>query len=283
MLSLARLTLRRAREERLPQVAGSLTLTTVLSIVPILAVGFALFARVRAFRRFGRAIENDLLKPLLPHEIAQPVLKHVTRFAENAGSLTWVSSLFVLVTAMAMLLTVENAFNRIWRVRTGRPIVKRLGLYLALLAVGPAAVGASLCATSYLASASAGLVGALPSSVSLAMTLGQVCLMALGSATLFYVLPNAKVRRRDALVGGLIAAVGFELGKRGFAAYLVTVPTYKAVYGVFAALPAFLLWVYVSWMVALTAAVVTANLTRAQPRARGRQASAAAAPATRRT
>jgi len=84
--------------------------------------------------------------------------------------------------------------------------------------------------------------------------------------SLFYFVPNTKVRRRDAIAGGLIASVAFELGKRGFTAYLLKVPTYKAVYGTFAAFPIFLLWVYFSWLVTLTAALITANLARANSR-----------------
>jgi len=80
---------------------------------------------------------------------------------------------------------------------------------------------------------------------------------------LFYFVPNTKVRRRDAIVGGLIACIALELGKHGFAAYLLKVPTYKAVYGAFAVLPVFLLWVYFSWLVTLTAALIAANLAQA--------------------
>jgi membrane protein len=89
--------------------------------------------------------------------------------------------------------------------------------------------------------------------------------MALGWAALawlFYVVPNTRVRWRDAIVGGLMASAALELGKRGFAAYLVKVPTYKAMYGAFAVLPVFLLWVYFSWLVMLAAALIAANLGR---------------------
>ena len=89
-------------------------------------------------------------------------------------------------------------------------------------------------------------------------------------ASLFYFVPNTKVRRRDAIAGGLIAGIALELGKRGFAAYLLKVPTYKAVYGAFAVVPVFLLWVYFSWLVTLTAALVAANLAHATPGAGGR-------------
>lgn len=263
MFSLTRLTVRRAREERLAQVAGSLTFTTVLSIVPLLAVSLALFTRFPAFKVFEAAIEEILLKSLLPADISRTVLKNLNQFVENANGLTLVGSLFTLVTAIAMLLTVENALNQIWMVKRGRPFIKRVGLYLLMLAIGPPALGASLWATSYVLSASMGLIGAVPPWARFALTLGPVALSAAGLAALFYFVPNTRVRRRDALAGGLFAGISFELGKRAFAAYVLKAPTYKAVYGAFAVLPVFLLWVYFSWLVTLTAALIAANLARA--------------------
>jgi len=266
MFRLTRLTIRRAREERLAQVAGSLTFTTLLSIVPLLAVSFALFTRFPIFKRFEKAIEEYLLQSLLPADISRTVLKHLSRFAENANGLTLVGALFVLVTAIAMLLTVENALNQIWQVKRGRPLFKRVGLYLLMLAIGPPVLGASLWATSYVLSASMGLIGTVAPSVKFVLNLGPVVLSVVGLTAMFYFVPNTKVRRRDAIAGGLIASIAFELGKRGFAAYMLKVPTYKAVYGAFAAFPVFLLWVYFSWLVTLAAALITANLALARPR-----------------
>src|SRR5437868_7753600 len=130
MFSLTQLTIRRAREERLPQVAGSLTFTTVLSIVPFLGVSFALFTRFPVFRRFEKAIEEILLRSLLPADLSRTVLRYLSQFAENAGGLTLLGSLFVVATAVALLLTIENALNQIWEVRRPRPFLKRVGLYL---------------------------------------------------------------------------------------------------------------------------------------------------------
>lgn len=262
MFRLTRLTIRRARKERLAQIAGSLTFTTLLSIVPFLAVSFALFTRFPMFRRFEDALEEHLLKSLLPADISMPVLKYLNQFAANASGLTLVGSLFLLATAIALLLTVENAFNQIWNVKRNRPILTRVGLYLMMLAAGPPALGVSLWATSYVLSASLGLIGTLPPLARFALNLGPVVLSLVGLTSLFYFVPNTKVRRRDAIVGGLIASVALELGKRGFAAYLLKVPTYKTVYGAFAVFPVFLLWMYFSWLVTLTAALITANLAR---------------------
>jgi hypothetical protein len=136
-----------------------------------------------------------------------------------------------------LLLTVENTLNRIWQVKKDRPLLKRIGLYLMLLAIGPLVLGASLWATSRLVSASMGLIGPLPPPAAFVLNLGPVVLGTVAWACLFYFVPNTGVRRRDAIAGGLLASIGFELGKRGFAAYLLQLPTYKTVYGAFAALP----------------------------------------------
>jgi membrane protein len=263
MFNLTRLTIRRARQERLPQAAGSLTFTTLLSIVPLLAVSFALFTHFPIFSRFEAALEEHLLKSLLPADIARTVLSVLHQFAANAGGLSLAGALFLLMTAVAMLLTVENAFNRIWNVKRDRPFLKRVGLYLLVLAVGPPALGLSLWATSAALGASMGWIGPLPPSAAFVLNLGPMALGWVGLACLFYFVPNTKVRRRDAIAGGLIASLALELGKHGFASYLLKIPTYKAVYGAFAVFPVFLLWVYFSWLVTLAAALIAANLARA--------------------
>jgi len=283
MLTLTRLTIQRARKERLAQIAGSLTFTTVLSIVPLLAASFALFTRFPVFRQFEDAIEEFLLRRLLPTEIARTVLKYLNQFAANASGLTWVGSLFLLGTAVAMLLTVENALNQMWEVKKNRPFFRRVGLYLLMLAVGPPVVGLSLWATAQVLGLSLGRIGALPPSLAFVLDLGPLLLGTAALTSVFYLVPNTPVRLRDAVAGGLIASVSFELGRRGFAAYLARVPTYRALYGTFAAFPIFLLWVYFSWLVTLVAAMITANLARARREGRGgiSRRSAQAAPSGR--
>ena len=266
MFSLTRLILRRARQERLPQAAGSLTFTSLLAMVPMLAVSLALFTRFALFSRFEAALEEHLLKSLLPADIARTVLGTLHQFAANASGLTWAGSLFLLATALAMLLTVENTLNQIWNVKRHRPLLKRVGLYLLILALAPPLLGLSLWAGSVVLGASMGWLGPLPPSARFVLDLGPLLLAWAGVSGLFYFVPNTKVRRRDALAGGLIASVALELGKRGFAIYLLKIPTYKAVYGAFAVFPVFLLWVYFSWLVTLAAALIAANLAGARKR-----------------
>ena len=255
--------LRRGREERLPQAAGGLTFTMVMSMVPLLAVSFALFARIPALRAAGDAIREHLLRGLLPDGIARTVLKHLAQFAGNAGGLTQLGFALLLVSALALLMSVENTLNRIWQVKKPRPVLRRLALYVAMLLTGPVLIGASLWAASYLLAASSGLTGARPAWLPHALNLGPMILSTAGFACLFRFVPHTAVRWRDAIAGGLLAGVAFELGKQGFAIYLANVPTYRTIYGAFAPLLAFLLWVYYSWLVTLAAALVSASRQRA--------------------
>jgi membrane protein len=260
MFNSMRITIDRVRKERLAQVAGSLTFTTLLSIVPLLAVSLALLSRFAAFHRFERAIEEYVMKGLLPADISRTILGYLNVYAGNARSLTWAGSLSLLFTAVALMLTVENALNQMWQVKRNRPFFRRVGMYLLMLAVGPPVLGLSLWAMSYVLGVSMGLVGALPPSLSFLLGMGPPMLCMAALTALFHFVPNAKVAWRHAVAGGLIATVALELGKRGFAAYLAQLPTYRAVYGAFAAFPLFLLWMYFSWLVTLISAMIAANL-----------------------
>lgn len=269
MLGLTRSTMRRARQLRLPQAAAGLTLTTALSIVPLMAVGFALFRRFPIFRPLEAAIEQHLLKSLLPADISGAVLKYLNQFATNASGLTLAGSLFVLAAALMLLLTVEGALNQMWDVKKARPLPRRLGLYALMLTVGPVLVGASLWATATLLGASTGLVRSVPEPFQFMLTLAPVALCSVSLASLFRWLPHAQVRWREAIAGGLLGGIALELGKRAFTAYLIQGPTYRSLYGAFATLPVFLLWLYFSWLVTLSAALVSAHLGRARgPRGR---------------
>ena len=261
--SLLSFILRRGREERLAQTAGGLTFTIVVSMVPLLAVSFAVFARIPALRGAGEAIREHLLRGLLPTDIAKTVLKHLAQFAGNASSLTQVGFAVLLVSALTLLLSVENTLNRIWQVKKPRPVPRRLALYVSILLTGPAIIGSSLWAGSYLLTASNGLAGTRPAWLLHALKLGPVVLSTAGFACLFRFVPHTVVRWRDAITGGLLAGIAFELGKHGFAIYLAKVPTYRTIYGAFAPLLAFLVWVYYSWLVTLAAALFSASLPRA--------------------
>lgn len=271
MIDLTRSTWRRAAQVRLPQVAAGLTLTVALSIAPLAAVSFALLKRVPVFRPLELAIEQHLLTSLLPADLSRAVLKALHQFAANASGLTLAGALFVLAAAVMMLLTLENALNQMWSVKKPRPLLRRICLYLLLLAAGPVLVGAGLWASASLLGASMGMLRSLPEWLAFALELGPVALCSAALAIGFHVLPNAPVRWPHAIAAGVLGGMALELGKRAFAAYLIHGPIYRSLYGALATLPVFLLWVYFSCVVTLSAALVAAQLGRGAG-ARGRAA-----------
>ena len=258
--ALARYALRRAGEDHLPQVASSLTFTTVLSLVPILTVAFALFTAFPMFKSFRADIEGYMFSNLVPGSISRPILTYLNQFSSNAKGLTAAGLIGLVVTSVMTMLTVENALNAIWRVRHRRPLAQRVLVFWALMTFAPVLIGASLSVSSYLVSISAGYVHKLPFGLGVIVGLIPILLSAIAFAMLYVFVPNTNVERRDAFIAGLIAAAAFEIAKRVFGAYVAHIPTYTAVYGAFATLPIFLTWIYVSWLVTLLGATIASTL-----------------------
>ncbi|HEY2925972.1 YihY family inner membrane protein [Piscinibacter sp.] len=250
--------LQRFREDRLGITASSLTFTTLISLVPLVTVMLALFAAFPMFSTFQGALEKYFLQSLVPDSIARPVLTALTQFASKANRLGTVGLVFLVFTALALMLTIDRTLNAIWRVRTPRPIAQRVLVYWAAVTLGPLLLGSSLTITSYAISASKGIVGSLPGGVSLLLDVLEFLLLAAGMAGLFRFVPNTHVHWRHAVAGGVFVAIGFELAKRLLGWYLRQVPTYAMVYGAFATLPIFLVWLYLGWVIVLFGAVIAA-------------------------
>jgi membrane protein len=256
----------RFREDRLGLTAGSLTFTTLITLVPLITVMLAAFAAFPMFASFQEALQKYFLQSLVPDMIARPVLGALTQFSSKASRLGSVGLIALVGSALALMLTIDRALNAIWRVRTPRPIGQRMLIYWAAVTLGPLLLGISLSLTSYAISASQGFVGALPGGVGLLFGLVEFIALVLGMAGLFHYVPNTHVRWRHAVAGAFFVGIGFEVAKRLLALYLVQVPGYAMVYGAFATLPIFLIWIYVSWVVVLLGAVIAAYAPSLQMR-----------------
>jgi membrane protein len=159
-----------------------------------------------------------------------------------------------------MMGMIERAFNQIWRVKRPRPLSQRVMIYWALVTLGPLLIGLSLTMTAQLFTATSGLLKPLPYAGALFYTAVSV-LLTTGAFTLLYMwLPNRYVDWRDAVWGGLVAALAIEVAKRAFAVFIKQFPAYAVIYGALAALPLFLLWIYLSWLITLVGALITAAL-----------------------
>ncbi len=266
LVDFARMVWRRFDEDRCLQVASSLTFTTLLAIVPIITVALTLISAFPVFHELIGHIEQFLLKNMLP-ESAGAIAAYTEQFTENAAKLTTVGILFLFVTAMIVMMTIDRAFNQIWRVPRPRTTVQRVFIYWALLTVGPILIGASLSLTSWVVSLSLGLVKDVPYAALVLLKVVPILLTGLAFAFLYITLPNRRVLVRDALSGGFLAAMAFEGMKHGFAVYVTQFPTYKLVYGAFASVPIFLLWIYLSWLVVLFGAVSAAVMPEWRERA----------------
>jgi membrane protein len=133
-------------------------------------------------------------------------------------------------------------------------------IYWAVMTLAPLLLGASLSLTSYVISASRGLVAGMPGALRFVFDLIEFALLAAGLTALYRYVPNTHVQREHALAGGLFAAIGIEVARRVLAFYLGKVPTYSLVYGAFATFPILLLWIYIAWLIVLWGAVIAAYL-----------------------
>jgi membrane protein len=249
---------RRLYEDRGLQTAGSLTFTTLLALVPLITVALALSS---AFPAFGDAIEalgRFIASQLLPEGSAR-VTSEFRAFADSAARVTTVVLVFLAAVALMLMLTVDEVLNRIFRVQRRRPLGQRLVVYWAVLTLGPVLIGTSLSMTSFLVGNSLGMLdlGGLAKAVLGTLTFIFTC----AALTMLYlVVPFRRIELRHALAGGIVAGVIFEFAKRGFALFVANFPTYTLVYGAFAAFPIFLIWLYLSWVVVLFGATLTAML-----------------------
>jgi membrane protein len=205
-------------------------------------------------------LQKWLVESLIPDAIARQVLLYLNQFSAKAGQIGWVGAVILLVTALALVLTIDRKLNDIWRVRRSRPLAQRVLVYWAVLTLGPLLLGASLSLTSYAVSANRGLVGALPGGVRLVFDVLEVVLVTAGIALLYRFVPNTRVAWNHALLGAVFVALGLEAAKRLLGWYVGAVPFYATVYGAFATVPILLIWIYLLWVTVLLGAVVTAYL-----------------------
>ncbi len=250
----------RFREDRLGLTASSLTFTTVTALVPLATLILAVFTVFPVFSSMQTTLQTWLVQSLVPDNIARSVLGYLTQFAAKASRLGAVGLIAFVVTALALIFTMDRTLNNIWRVRQMRPFAQRLLIYWAALTLGPVLLAASLTLTSYALSASRGLVGAIPGGLRFLLDALEFAMLASGMAALYHYVPNTRVKWAHAWAGGVFVAIGFEVAKLLLSLYLRNVPTYSAVYGAFATVPILLLWFYIAWVIVLFGAVIAAYL-----------------------
>jgi membrane protein len=258
-MDLVRHCARRFRDDQLAHIAGSLAFTTVLAAVPLAAVVFGAFSLLPGFEEWLQPVRAFLFRHLLPAS-GETVGRHIEELSRNAGSLTAFGAALLVVSALSLMATIERTFNFLWRVPRRRPLVQRLVTYWAVLTLAPALIGIGL------ALSSRALHSPLSDSAGTLVSAGLAALVEFFAMTLLFVAaPYVRVRVGHAAAGALFATILFEIAKWAFESFIVSAVSYQAIYGAIAALPLFMIWVYVSWMVCLLGAILTATLHERNP------------------
>lgn len=260
LIKVARFAIQRAADKNLTQVAASLTFTTVLGLVPLLAVVLSLFTAFPLFADFRLALEHFLAANLMPPAVSANIMMYLNTFAEKASGLTAIGSLALILTSILLIRTIDDAFNNIWHVEHRRPLRQRMLVYWAIISLGPILMGASLWASTVAAQQSLSYVEQLHPSLRFILSVIPLLVTSLGFTALFMGVPNSPVNWKDALAGGIATAIVLSIMRAGFAYYLARFPSYTVIYGAFATLPIFLMWMYLSWLAILAGATIAATI-----------------------
>ena len=236
--------------------SGSLTYTTLLALIPLLTVTFAIFTAFPAYGRMRQQAETLLFQTLVP-QVGDQVQSYAAGFVANAGALTGFGAIGLMATSILLFFSIEGAFNKIWRTTQPRPLVTRLLSFWAVLTLTPLLMGASLSVGANIV-AQVRLTGA--PGLAVLLTLVTLLIEIIAYALMYLAIPNRDVRLQDAIAGGAAAALLTELSKAGFVYYVTLFPTYETIYGALSVGPIFLLWLYTVWSVVLFGAELTAAL-----------------------
>ena len=255
---LVRIMVGRTQELRLGQSAASLSFMSLLAMVPLLTVVLATLTAFPIFKKLQEAVQLVLIENLLPQGFANTIFRYLNQFVTKARTLSLVGIGALVATATVMMLTLDKTLNLIWRVKTPRPFLHRLSVYWLVLLIGPILVGAGAALAILLAGGKRAMTDSF---------LGvewwdfvNFTLTFLAFFLCYRWIPNLPVRGRDAAIGAVVGAGLSELARLMFLGYFGAVPNYQQVYGPLAAIPALLIWTYLSWWVFLAGALLAASL-----------------------
>jgi membrane protein len=244
------------REDRCFEEAASLSYTSLLSMVPLLAVIFGIVSVFPVFNEWSIRLQSFIFDNFLP-DTGQQIVPYINSFLDSVSSLTLPGTLVLIVTALLLMVRIEVALNRVWRVDRSRSLTNRIVMYWAALTLAPLLIAAAVALSAQQLFGQSGYLGFLPAGLA---DLWIFLLYWLVFALLFVMVPNRSVKLRYAAIGALLSAVLFSLAKAGFVAY-VSNTSYKVIYGALATVPLFLFWLYLVWVIVLLGASLAASLT----------------------
>lgn len=252
---------RRFFSENMMQTSSALAFTTLMALVPLVAVVLAVAGAVPFLDLLVNRLDLLIREALLPSGAAGAIAGNIGKFSHKAQQLTWAGIALLSVTAFLLMNTIERAFNHLWLVKP-RPILARFRLYVFVMMVWPFVLGAVAGVMSFAVTTSLGWFDEPLWFRRLALKVLAMLLLGLFFSFLYYAVPNAEVSKRAAVTGGVFAALAFSLMQKVFEMFLVSSATLKSIYGAFAAFPVFLVWLHLSWAVVLFGGLIVATMSR---------------------
>ncbi|MBA6254267.1 virulence factor BrkB family protein [Colwellia sp. BRX8-7] len=260
----------RILKEQIHITAGYLSYVTLMSLVPLIVVMLSVMTAFPIFTDIKEIIENFVYQNFMP-AAGDVVKEHITGFVTNASEMSAIAISFLFLFALLLISAIDTSLNKIWRVTTKRRIVTAFSMYWMVLTLGPVLMGSSIAATSYIVSLISignydvfGLTNIALRALPILASIGAFLI-------LYMVVPNKVVLLKHALFGATLAALLFEVAKKGFAFYITQLPSYEAIYGALAGIPILFLWVYLSWLVVLFGALFTVSLENFKPEVHQRE------------
>ncbi len=240
-----------SREVNCTYRAAALTYMTLLALVPLMVVSFDVLAIFPVSKTLAVSIEHFIFQNFVP-ATGQVVQDYLESFAAQAKQLSFIGAIFLIVTAILLLFTVEQSFNAIWQIKKHRHGVMAFFVYGFALIIIPILIGIGFAITSYISALPLMAQFLTHIEIENAVFYGLPYLFSsIALVFLYKVMPNCKVRLSAALWAGFLAALLFEVAKIGFTLFVQHFPAYQLLYGALAAIPLFLIWVYLSWLIIL--------------------------------
>lgn len=244
-----------------PKVASYLAFTSLFAVVPMMTVIYSILALIPELKGLEGKMQSFVFEHFVPSTGTQ-LEENLRGFADQASNLTSVGVAMLFVTSVLMLRKIETTFNLIWHVSVSRKGVNGFLLYWALLSLGPVLMGGTFAVSSYIASQRILYdVVALPGAEQVVLSLLPILMSTVAFSLAYLTIPNTRVPIKHGITGGFIAAIMFDIARRGMTLFVSFFPTYHLVYGAFAAVPIFLIWVLVSWFILLIGAEIVQALT----------------------
>lgn len=251
----------RQKQQELHVVAGYLSYVTLMSLVPMIVVMFSVMTAFPIFTEFKVIIEDFVYSNFMPAS-GDAVQKYISSFVSNASKMSAVAISFLFLFALLLISAIDQSLNKIWKIKEKRKLVTAFPMYWMILTLGPVLVGSSIAISSYVVS----LVNLGEYDV-IGLSNIVLRLLPLLSSVAFFMLlytsvPYKVIRPKHAAIGALVAAILFEVAKKGFALYVTQFPSYQTIYGALAGIPILFAWVYLSWLVVLFGALITATVEK---------------------